>query len=390
MSNPDASSTTTAERTRTPKKLRIACFMSNLEGGGAEKVAVNLLEGLVSKEVDLDLILADASGPYLSQVPEQVRVIDLGVGNVSKAVLPLRRYLREYKPDALLSHLSHTNVALILAKELSRIRTNLVLVEHNTFSSVFGRGDGTGNLRQRLVPVFVKASYGRADTIIGVSSGVSSDLERSLGLPEGSVRTIYNPVVGETLKARSREPLDHPWFAEDAPPVFLAVGRLSEQKDFATLLQAFSKVRQQADARLVILGEGGKRGELETLRDTLNLSEHVLMPGFVSNPYAYMRRASALVLSSRWEGLPTVLIEAMACGCPVVATDCPSGSKEILEDGRWGPLVPVGDADALAEGMVQVLRDPIDEAALVERADTFSHEAATEAYFEVLLPQAAV
>ncbi len=371
----------------TPQKTecRIACFISNLDGGGAERVAVNLLQSL-PKGMQLDLILAEASGPYISQVPAQVRVIDLGVGRVSKAVVPLSRYLRAYRPDALLSHSTHANVAATAAKALSRTHTRLVLVEHNTFSAV-DHGPSQ-NVRQRLLPIFTKVFYKGADEIVGVSTGVSRDLERSLGMPLNRVRTVYNPVVNNYLRAKSREPVEHPWFDEELP-IFLAVGRLSEQKDFATLLRAFASLRRRVRARLIILGEGKDRAELECLRDTLGLSQDVAMPGFVLNPYAYMRGANALVLSSRWEGLPTVLIEAMACGCPVVATDCPSGSREILEDGRWGPLVPIGDADALAQAMLGVLQNPIAAEALMNRAEAFSSEAAAANYLNILLPTSA-
>lgn len=358
---------------------RIAFFLPSLCGGGAERVAIHLLKGISEKDIPLDLVLATAEGPYLNQVPKQVHVVNLAAGRVAKAVLPLAHYLQHEKPYALLSHINHANVAAVVAKELTRIKTRLVLVEHNTLSVSRSK-----LLRGRLVPPFMKWLYPRADAVVGVSKGVARDLEAQLGIAEGMVNVIYNPVVDDVLISKAKTPLDHPWFQERATSVFLAVGRLSIQKDFVTLLKAFEFVRRQRLARLIILGEGESRRELEAMIAELGISENVSMPGFVENPYAYMSRASAFVLSSRWEGLPTVLIEAMACGCPVIATDCPSGPKEILESGVYGPLVPIGDAIALSHAMLQVLDTPISRDILRQRGMDFSINCAVPKYLTLL------
>ncbi len=354
---------------------RIAFFLPSLAGGGAERVAVNLLQGMVKRDVPLDLILASAEGPYLKQVPEQVRLIDLGVGRVMKAVLPLARYLKENQPIALLSHMNHTNVSAILARDFAGTKTRLVLVEHNTLS--FSKSK---LFRSKLVPPFMKWLYPRADVIVGVSQGVVEDLECKMGFEPGKVRVVYNPVVDRELIAKAKSSLDNPCFQPGNPPVFLAVGRLTEQKDFLTLIKAFALLRKQRPARLIILGEGECRSELEAMIKTLEISEDVSLPGFVQNPYAYMSHASAFVLSSRHEGLPTVLIEAMACGCPVVATDCPSGPKEILESGKYGSLVAIGNSVALADAMIQTLEVPVSRDVLVERGMYFSNERAVSEY----------
>lgn len=360
---------------------RIAFFLPNLHGGGAERVAVNLLKGMSARNIPLDLVLATAEGPYLAQVPKQVRVVNLAAGRVVKAILPLLHYLRHERPCALLSHINHANVVAVLAKELAHIKTRLVLVEHNTLS-VDTRQFLL--LRGRLVPPLMKLLYARADAIVGVSKGVARDLENELGIAEGKVNVIYNPVVDDVLVDKAKAPLDHQWFQAGTPPVFLAVGRLTQQKDFLTLIKAFELVRRQRLVRLLILGEGESRSELEAMSTKLGISEDVSIPGFVENPYAYMSRASAFVLSSRWEGLPTVLIEAMACGCPVIATDCPSGSKEILEAGVYGPLVPVGDATALSAAMLQVLEAPTNRELLVQRAMCFSVDRIVPEYLALL------
>ncbi|BAZ25063.1 glycosyl transferase, group 1 family protein [Kalymmatonema gypsitolerans NIES-4073] len=358
---------------------RIAFFIPNLHGGGAERVAVNLLKGMLEKDIPLDLVLASAEGPYLNQVPEQVRVVNLAAGRVLNAMLPLSNYLRQNKPSALLSQLGHANVVAALAKKLAGTKTRLVLVEHNTLSVSQSK-----LLRARFVPAFMKLLYPSAEAIVAVSQAVARDLESELGFEKGKVNTIYNPVVDQELITKAKTPLDHPWFKKGAPPVFLAVGRLTKQKDFSTLITAFALLRKQLLARLLILGEGESRTELEAMTKTLEIAEDVSMPGFVENPYAYMSRASAFVLSSRWEGLPTVLIEAMACGCPVIATDCPSGPREILEAGKYGHLVSVGDPVALSVAMSQVLESPVNCDLLVQRAMYFSTERAVSEYMTLL------
>jgi glycosyltransferase involved in cell wall biosynthesis len=205
--------------------------------------------------------------------------------------------------------------------------------------------------RQRLLPRLVRQFYPLAEHIIGNSQGVAEDLLRVTGLPCDRVKIIYNPVVTPELGELKEAEVQHPWFDHGQPPVILAVGRLKPQKDFSTLIQAFARVRHTRPSRLLILGEGPERDALKTMVRELGLEEDVSLPGYVENPLAYMSRASLFVLSSRWEGLPTVLIEALYCGVPVISTDCPSGPREILADGQHGSLIPVQDVSALAEAI---------------------------------------
>lgn len=362
---------------------RVTTFAKNLLGGGAERVTVNLLEGLPRDNFVQDVVLVSAWGPFLDKIPKDVMLTDLGRGgSVSRAIVPLARHLRRHRPDVLVSHLAWANIAAVIARTLARTETKVVIVEHNDNSVLERKRSRT--LTSKLLQRLKAAIYRRADVVVGVSEGVSRYVEGAFGLPLSSVKTIYNPVVSETLIARSHEPLAHPWFEPSEPPVLLAVGRLREQKDFATLLRAFSRVVRQRPCRLVILGEGSERATLEAEVQHLGVSDKVALPGFVDNPYPYMRAAAAFVLSSRWEGLSLALIEAMACGCPVVATDCPSGPSEVLEAGKWGPLVEVGDADALAEAILKTLAEPPLAAALEARAAAFSYERAVAAYTDLL------
>lgn len=226
--------------------------------------------------------------------------------------------------------------------------------------------------------------YRSADAVVAVSEGVGAEVARLTGMPRERVITIYNPVWTRSLLARARAPFDHPWFAPGGPPVIVSAGRFTFQKDFRTLIEAFRHLRPKRPARLVILGDGPLRCSLRRMVDGLGLSKDVLLPGYVDNPLVWMQRASVFVLSSRWEGLPAVLIEALACGCPVVSTRCPSGPWEILEGGRHGPLVPVGDPRALAAAIEGVLDQPPDGARLRARAADFGLQDAIRRYLEVL------
>jgi glycosyltransferase involved in cell wall biosynthesis len=231
--------------------------------------------------------------------------------------------------------------------------------------------------------------YPAADVIVAVSSGVADDLARVTALPRNQIRPIYNPVVTHELITQSQETVDHPWFSANAPPVVLGVGRLAAQKDFSTLIRAFARVRATREVRLLILGEGRKRPTLEALAASLGVAKDVSLPGFCDNPFSAMAYAAVFVLSSAYEGLPGVLIQALACGCPVVSTDCPSGPAEILEAGTHGLLVPVGDDAALATAICSTLNAPPQADWLRARAAEFSVEKATDRYLEILREGAA-
>jgi glycosyltransferase involved in cell wall biosynthesis len=301
---------------------------------------------------------------------------------VPRATTGLTRYLEEIQPDALLAAGEYANLTALRSRQRARGGTRIVTSEHIHISQSASGGVWR---RKWLLPGAVRRLYPGADAIVTVSEGASDDLASFARLPRDRVTTIYNPVVTPELKAKRDAPLDHPWFGSGMPPVFVCVAQLRDQKDLPTLLHAFARLRSGRPARLLLLGEGNRRAELERLVAELGLGDDVALPGFVDNPMAYMARAAACVLSSRYEGLPTVLIEALACGCPVVSTDCPSGPAEILEGGRYGTLVPVGDPEALADAMADVLERPPPKALLFERAEDFRPERAAEQYLEVLL-----
>jgi len=342
---------------------------------------VNLARGFTKQGLQVDLVLAKAEGPYLSQVPKEVRVVDLGARRALCSLPGLVRYLRRERPQAMLSTLNHANIIALWAKKLARVPTRLVVREANTVSVEATNAD---TLKGKLMPHLIRIFYPWADAIVANSRGVAEDLMKLTDLPPDKIKVIYNPVVTPELFVKAEEPLDHPWFRPGEPPVILGVGRLTKQKDFPTLIRAFALVRKERPARLMILGEGEERPNLEALVRELGLEEDVALPGFVENPYKYMKRAAVFVLSSRWEGFGNVLVEAMALGTPVVATDCPSGPAEILEGGKWGQLVPVGNETSLARAIILALSKPVNAGELRSRAQLFSVDGVVQLYLDLL------
>ena len=349
--------------------------------GGTERVAVTIANAAALRGCDVHLVCGRAEGPYLDQVLASVTVVDLGVRRFRWALLPLVRYLRRQSPRVTMAMLTQANLLTLVASLLSRYPGRLVVNERSTLSAA--ETDPVAAW-QRVAPGLARRWYGRADAIVAVSLGVADDLVRRLGLPPQSVTVIPNPVDLEALRSQASQPCDHPWLAGGGPPLVLYVGRLSPEKDLATLLHAFSVVRRRIPARLLLLGEGPERHELQRLTDSLDLRAFVDAPGFVQNPYAYMARASLLVLSSRYEGWPNVLVEAMAVGCPVVATDCPSGPREILDGGSRGSLVPVGDVQALADALTMTLAGDLTWDGLTAHVETWSTDRVLARYLEVL------
>ena len=372
-----------APPTEKVKGGHVALYMQSFAGGGAERVMVNLARGLAARGLRVDLIVARAEGPYLSLVPPGVRLVDLHSRRSLTSLPGLVRYMRRERPDALLAAMGTSNLVALGARTLARFRGRVVLSVHINLSVHYRNAE---TLSDRLFPLLFRWLYPKADAVVAVSEEAALDLRQVFRLPAEQVRMIYNPVVSPALFLSAAEPVEHPWLAPGQPPVVLSVGRLCPQKDFLTLLQAFALVRTRVQARLVILGEGPDRAVLETAVADLGLTDTVSLPGFVPNPYAYMARAATYALSSRWEGLPTVLIEALACGTRIVSTDCPSGPREILRDGLYGTLVPVGDPAALAAALEVSLREQSRAAVPRESWSVFEADYAAADYEKVLFP----
>jgi glycosyltransferase involved in cell wall biosynthesis len=360
----------------------IAIHLHTIFNGGIERVIANLTRNLIEHGLKVDLVLNFLGfHPFLSEFPPEVRVVDLKAQGIPARLPKLVGYLRQEQPLALLSANHYANEVALLAKRLSGTSTRVVVSEHTTLSREAAHAPQLG--LRHWTPLAARLSYPWADGIVAVSQGVAEDLAGLTSLPLERIRTIYNPVVTPELSEKAKEPVDHPWFAPGELPVILGVGRLEEQKDFPNMITAFERVRQVQPARLMILGEGSQRSRLNALVRELGLENDVAMPGFVKNPYAYIARAAVFALSSAWEGLPTVIIEALAVGTPVVSTNCKSGAAEILGNGKYGELVPIGDKEALANAILSVLSGkskPVDPAWLQQ----FTLEKATQQYLDIL------
>ncbi|WP_374276690.1 glycosyltransferase [Azonexus sp.] len=325
----------------------IAIFIPNVKGGGAERVMVTLANTFASSGHRVDLLLGSAEGEYLSEVASAVNIVNFNVRRAVSCLFPLLKYLREKKPDAILSALNYINIISIIAHKLARSTSRLVVSERNTLVCL--KCGWVNKLIYHLISIL----YPAANSVISVTKEGAVELIDAFNLSSEKVYSISNPLEVNRIKELSKSPFSHPWLESNQPPIVLAVGRLSPQKNFSALIQAFSILRSQRLAHLVILGEGPLRGKLESQINDLGLQNDVLMPGFVENPFKWMARCKIFVLSSDHEGYPNVLIQAMACGAKIISTNCPTGPYEILEGGRLGTLVAVGDVVALGAAMIK-------------------------------------
>jgi len=369
----------------TTNQTDLAIYVRTFFDCGVDRIIVNLTQGFIAKGLKVDIVLNRASeATMLQELPAEVELVDLKEDRLFRYLPKLIQYLRKKQPKSLLSAGHTSSEVAILAKRLAGVSTKVVVSEHSQLSLETRTGDPLGNrMKSRLIPMAVRFLYPFANGIIAVSHGVAQDLAETAKLPLESIEVIYNPTIMPSLVEASGESVEQGWFSGDQPPVILAVGRLEPQKDLPTLIRAFAQVRRVQPAKLMILGSGQEKSKLKGLIQELGLEEDVEMPGFVSNPYAYMAKASVFVLSSMWEGLPTVLIEALAVGVPVVSTDCPSGPAEILDGGKYGELVPVGECGAIAEAILRVLSGQ-KKAVDSDWLDQFTLARATERYVEAL------
>ena len=361
---------------------KVALFVPALGGGGAQRVMTILASGLSEANVQVDLVLANATGPYLNDIPSHVNVVDLKGGRILTSIHRLMLYLKNENPSVMLSTVAHANVAALLAKRFSGSSTKLFIRVENTIS--IATADEKG-FRSKILLYLIRKLYPWANGVVAPSQGVADDLKQEFNISEDLISVIYNPVVRPEIYEKAKCEIKHPWFNAGEPPVIISVGRLTKQKDYATLINALSIVNKKQQARLIILGEGEDRNELTSLITKLNLQDYVDLAGFVDNPYAYMAKSNVYVLSSLWEGLPNTLIEAMAVGLPIVATDCKSGPKEILLNGKYGWLSPTGSASSIAEGIIQALSSDAFPMPDSESLQLFQREKIVDKYLNLLL-----
>jgi glycosyltransferase involved in cell wall biosynthesis len=369
-----------------PEDLQhIALFLPNFDGGGAERAFVNLARGIAELGHRVDMVVGQASGPLRAEVSPLVRVVDLAAPRLAFALPGLVRYLRSERPDRVYSALEEAGILVLLARKLSGAAPKVIPSIRNTLSDEAR----LSSPKRRFLLRLARWLYPTADAVVAVSNGVAKDAAKILHLPLSSIRVIRNPTLTPELRLSAMEPVDHAWFVPKSVPIILGCGRLAPQKDFSTLIEAFALIRARRPCRLVILGDGPLRDVLARLAEARGVAEDVAMPGFDPNPYRYMRRCDVFVLSSLFEGSPNVLVQALACGAPVVSTDCPSGPDELLEGVARGKLVPVGNVRAMADAIKCFLDGSAAGPAVVD-LDGFDYLDAARNYLDVLSPETAI
>jgi glycosyltransferase involved in cell wall biosynthesis len=357
------------------KSPGVSIFLPDLRGGGAERMMVNLANEFVKKGINIEIVVSNKNGTYFEEISDSVSITNLDAPeypgfSALGAYFPLKKYLRNKNPDILLSVLTITNVVALLTYRTTDVDTKLVISQRNNLTNNVKH---MGAPAKWVLPQLVEITYPWADHIITISEGVASDLQNRIRVSSEKIATIYNPVVTDSITKKASQRPEHPWFRGSKEyNIILGVGRLAEQKDFETLIQAFEKLQKNSQSRLVILGKGGQREELIQKAEDLGVQDKVDFPGFVDNPFSYMAHADVFVLSSAWEGFGNVIVEAMACGTPVVSTNCPSGPAEILQEGEYGSLVPVGNSQQLADAIYETVQNPTPEKKLLNRANQFS------------------
>lgn len=371
--------------------MKVALLIPKLTTGGAQRVIVNLANGLSRKNYEVDVVVDNKRGRFCSKLSNEVTLADLnaqGILPIWPRVSALSDYLSSEQPDVLFSALSHANVAALIAKKTNRNCDTRIVVSNHCPSKFYYRKQP----KVRATLQLVKRTYPWADGIIVVSKGAAEDLHRLTNIPREQIDIVYNPVVTEELIEKSREDPKHEWLQQDSSPVVMSMGGMEEvrsrQKNFDLLLEAFKATIQDLPSmKLTILGKGDDRKRLEEKAKCLSIGDNVSFPGFVENPFSFLRNSSVFVLPSRYEGFGNVIVEAMACGCPVVATNCNSGPAEILGYGEYGKIVSVEDPDEMSSALRSTLENPLDSDILTERANEFSVDNKIDDWESAIIPE---
>lgn len=359
-------------------KKKVLFLIPSLGGGGAERVYTHLLNHIDRERFDLYLIVVKLEGPYVDDLPKDIKVINLKKSSVKWSLIKLIFEINKIKPHVIMSTLLHLNLALLLVKPFLKGKPKVIVREANP-PSYSRKSLSKGWLYKWLF----KRLYDRADQVVAISGDVAEDTVRFFKVDRKKVHIIHNPLVIDQVKSESNEHVHHPWLLDKKEPVLVSVGRLSEQKDFPTLIQAFAKTLNKKRCKLLILGEGPNYNKLIALCKKLSIEDHVDFLGFKKNPYKYVKQSDLFVLSSKWEGFGMVFIEALAVGTPIVATDCSGGPREILNDGEFGVLTPVGDIEKLSDAMIKSLEKKKDKEKLVRRAKEFDITSIKRQYEQV-------
>jgi len=361
--------------------------------GGIWKVTENLAKGFMARGIDTRILIISVK--FTEPNPN---VMSCGVpfnfyhatlknplkGIFLQAIPAIRRTYRKFAPDRVVSSYYYLNFLAVLALW----NKNIIVCEHGSFKN-FARSRNVRGFKGWIADIanFIVVQFDRfAGKIVVVSDGLRDELVSYFKLPAHKIIRIYNPVVTEELLTAAMAPVDHPWIQYKSSKIILSVGRLIAHKDYPTLIHAFKKVRLRIDCKLIMVSDGPERQHLQNLVKSLGLEDSCMLTGFVENQYAYMSKTDVFVLPSTLEGFALVIAEALACGCQVVSTDCPSGPAEILEGGKYGALVPMRDIDAMANAIYDVLagHNTIPHEQLTARANDFSADKAIAEYCRIL------
>ena len=359
---------------------RVGFILASLNVGGVEKNTLRLIKGLLNKEYKVDLLLVSNEGIYINQLDKRLNIINLNTKKVSRSIFKISEYLKKYGPLALITAKDYINIIVILASLLSKTKTKIITSTNTQVSIQLSTQKKTSKIINKWL---MRMIYPFATNLVAVSMGVADDLAAIIGVNVNKIHVIYNPIVDEEIRTNENKFVDIPHIKSD-DTLLVSAGRLSNEKDYPTLLEAIRIAKNKRNVKLIILGEGEQRKNLENMITRLELKDSVYLIGEVLNPYPYMKKADLFILSSRWEGFANVIVEALAVGTPVVSTDCPSGPSEILDAGNYGLLVPVGDPKSLAEGIIEALDKAWDKELLKNRANKFSVEVAVNSYLDLI------
>jgi len=361
---------------------RLVVLISFSGQGGVERMVMNLVRQFAaSPHISVDLLLIRAQGPYFTNIPANVNIIQLNAKHTLTSIPELARYLKKNNPEAMLVAKDRAGRAALIAKMLSAVNTRIVIRLGTNLSTALAHRSAF-NRWLRTAPM--RHLYPLAHKVIAVSEGVRQDTLALTGLMPDKVHVVRNPVITDELVNLASQDCPHTWLEDNDIPVVLGMGRLSKQKDFPTLIYAFAQARKTRAMRLIILGEGGDRPSLERLIHELELEADILMPGFDANPYRWLSRANIFVLSSLWEGSPNALTEALALAVPSISTRCPSGPNETLAEGRYGSLIEMGNVEEMAEAIIQTLKSPLPADDLKEAVAEYKDNISAKHYLNLL------
>ncbi|MCK5373853.1 MAG: glycosyltransferase [Alphaproteobacteria bacterium] len=357
--------------------MRISLFIPDFEEGGAQKMMVNLANSLAEKSVSVDLVVACNQGSFNNLVNTNVNVVPLDCARTLHALPKLVRYINSEKPDVIISALYHANVICLAAKCLSKkSRTKFIVTERNHLSSKI---KNSNSVKDKILLPAIKFLYPKADSVIAISKGVMDDVVELCALNDDKISYIHNPVVTPSFEKEIKSHSEL-LFPDSTLPLIIASGRLVEQKDYPTMLKAMALILKKKPANLAILGKGPLQKELAALSKELGIENNVTFKDFVENPLSYMKQADIFLMTSAWEGFGNVLVEALYCGLSIVATDCPSGPAEILDNGKYGYLTNVGDEIDISNAVLKVMESPFDKEQQKKRAMKFTTDSISDKY----------